>query len=77
MTSDNIWTIPAWVLCNICDKFLINRNTLITYGWAKRGMPGRNKRNTQQFRMSFVVAHSSKRVEEIMGTTTNMNTIKY
>ena len=59
------------------DEFLINRNTLITYGWAKRGMPGRIKRNTQQFRMSFVVAHSSKRVEEIMGTITNMNTKKY
>ena len=59
------------------DEFLINRNTLITYGWAKRGMPGRIKRNIQQFRMSFVVAHSSKKVEGIMGTTTNMNTKKY
>ena len=59
------------------DEFLINRNTLSTYGWAKRGMPGRIKRSSQQFRMSFVVAHSSTRVEGIMGTTTNMNTKKY
>ena len=59
------------------DEFLINRNTFSTYGWAKRGMPGRIKRNSQQFRMSFVVAHSSTKVEGIMGTKMNMNTVKY
>ena len=48
------------------DEFLINRNTMSTYGWAKRGMSDLIKRNIQKFRMSFVMAHSSSKVEGII-----------
>mmetsp|Transcript_33065 Transcript_33065/g.37954 ORF Transcript_33065/g.37954 Transcript_33065/m.37954 type:complete len:101 (+) Transcript_33065:885-1187(+) len=40
-------------------------------------MPGRIQIRPQQFRMSFIIAHSSEKVEGVMGTTTNMNTEKY
>ena len=66
----------GWYI-KFADEFLINRNMMSTYGWTKRGMPGRIKRNSLQFRMSFVVAHSSTKIEGIMWTKENMNTQKY
>ena len=48
-----------------------------TYGWAKRGVSGRIKRNIQQFRICFVMVHSSGKVEGIIGTADNLNTLKY
>ena len=59
------------------DEFLVNRNTIPSYGWWQKGKPGRLFRRPIEFKMSFVVAHSSRRVEGIMGTTTTFNQIKY
>ena len=58
------------------DEFLINRSTFHTYGWTKRGMPGRLLKKPTNFKMSFV-ANSQNRVEGIMGTKTTFNQIKY
>ena len=59
------------------DEFLINRNTISTYGWTQRGAPGRLIKRPTDFRMSFVVAHSQERVEGLMGTKSTFNQIKY
>ena len=59
------------------DEFLINRNTIPSYGWWQKGKPGRLFIRPIEFKMSFVVAHSSRRVEGIMGTTTTFNQAKY
>ena len=59
------------------DEFLINRNTKKEYGWALKGQPGRMLSKPTEFRMSFIVAHSSIRVEGIVGTKTTFNQEKY
>ena len=59
------------------DEFLVNRNTMNSYGWAKQGMPGRLVIKPWDFRMSFIVAHSYEDVEGIMGTKTTFNQEKY
>ena len=59
------------------DEFLINRNTMRSYGWWQRGKPGRLFRRTTDFKMSFVVAHSIRRVDGIMGTKTTFDQTKY
>ena len=59
------------------DEFLINRNTISTYGWTQRGAPGRLIKRPTDFRMSFVVTHSQERVEGLMGTKSTFNQIKY
>ena len=59
------------------DEFLVNRNTINTYGWTQKGMPGRLLRLPTGFKMSFVVAHGTSRVEGIMGTKTTFNQNKY
>ena len=59
------------------DEFLINRNTINTYGWTQKGRPGRLLVKPSNFRMSFVVAHSQLGVEGIMGTKSTFNQMKY
>ena len=59
------------------DEFLVNRNTINTYGWTPTGMPGRLLKRPTNFRMSFVVAHSQEQIEGIMGTKTTFNQEKY
>ena len=59
------------------DEFLVNRNTLKSYGWARKGQPGRRTIKSTGFRMSFIVAHSQTRIEGIVGTSTTFNQIKY
>ena len=49
------------------DEFKINRSTQKTYGWTKRGKPGRLLIRSPDFNMSFVVAHSQTWLEGIMG----------
>ena len=59
------------------DEFLINRNTKKEYGWALKGQPGRMFSKPTEFRMSSIVAHSTIRVEGIVGTKTTFNQEKY
>ena len=59
------------------DEFLVNRNTTNSYGWAYKGKSGRLLRWPNEFKMSFVVAHSPQRVEGILGTKTTFNKVKY
>ena len=59
------------------DEFLINKNTVRTYGWTRKGMPGRVRQKPIDFKMSFVVAHSHEKIEGIMGTSGIFNQIKY
>ena len=59
------------------DEFKINRSTQRTYGWTKRGKPGRLLIRSPDLNMSFVVAHSQTRLEGIMGTKSTFNQIKY
>ena len=59
------------------DEFLINRNTKKEYDWALKGQPGRMLSKPTEFRMIFIVAHSSIRVEGIVGTKTTFNQEKY
>ena len=59
------------------DEFLVNRNTLHSYGWTKRGTIDRLVENKLEFKISFAVAHSRGRMEDIMGTQTTFNQLKY
>ena len=59
------------------DEFLVNRNTMNSYGWTKQGMSGRLVIKPWDFRISFIVAHSAEGVEGIMGTKTTFNQEKY
>ena len=59
------------------DEFVINRNTIHTYGWAHKGKPSRLLLKPNDFKMSFVVAHSRWRVEGILGTKTTFNQYKF
>ena len=59
------------------DEFMVNRETTKTYGWARRGQPGRLLEKPWDFKMSFIVAHSPASVEGLVGTTTTFNKIKY
>ena len=59
------------------DEFLVNRNTMKTYEWTRKGEPGRLYKRSTDFRMSFIVAHSRFRVEGLMGTPTTFNQDKY
>ena len=43
------------------DEFVINRNTIHTYGWTHKGKPNRLLMRPKDFKMSFVVAHSRER----------------
>ena len=58
-------------------EFLINRNIMRSYGWWRKGRPGRLFRKQIGFKMSFVVAHSFHKVEGIVGTKTTFNQTKY
>ena len=78
----NCWKLIIWMIEGgyhliFVDEFLINRNTISKYGWAKRGMPGRLMKRPTSFNMSFVVAHSQERVEGLMGTVSTFNQSKY
>ena len=57
-TSEHTSNLSLWIQkilelfklgCHVifADEFLIDRNTMSTYGWAKRGIPGLIKRNIQ------------------------------
>ena len=59
------------------DEFLVNRNTLKSYGWVKKGQPGRKTMIPTDFKMSFIVAHSQTKIEGIIGTNTIFNQTKY
>ena len=59
------------------DEFLINRNTKKEYVWALKGQPWRMLSKPTEFRMNFIVAHSSIKVEGIIGTKTTFNQKKY
>ena len=59
------------------DEFLVNRNTLKSYGWVRKGQPGRKTMRPTDFKMSFIVAHSQTKIEGIVGTNTTFNQIKY
>ena len=59
------------------DEFKISRSTQKTYGWTKRGKPGRLLIRIPDFNMSFVVAHNQTWLEGIMGTKVTFNKTKY
>ena len=59
------------------DGFTINRKTLNTYGWTRRGLPGRLLIRTLEFKMSFIVAYSQICIDNIMGTKDSFNQMKY
>ena len=59
------------------DEFLVNRDTINSYGWARAGRPGRLLKRPTNFRMSFVVAHNQEQIEGIMGTKTTFDQNKY
>ena len=61
----------------LIDEFTINRKTLNTYGWTKRGQPGRLLIRTLEFKMSFIVAQSQIRFDGIIGTKDSFNQMKY
>ena len=52
------------------DEFTINRKTLNTYGWTRRGLPERLLIRTLEFKMSFIVAHSQIRIDALWGQKT-------
>ena len=56
---------------------MINRDTTKTYGWARKGQPGRLLEKPSDFKMSSIVSHSPARVEGLVGTTTTFNQNKY
>ena len=59
------------------DEFLVNRETTSTYGWARKGQPGRLLMKSSGFKASFIVAFSPSRVEGLKGTTSTFNQIKF
>ena len=59
------------------DEFVINRNTIHTYGWVHKGKPGRLLLRPNNFKMSFVVAHSKWRMKGILGTKNTFNQYKF
>ena len=61
----------------LIDELTINRKTLNTYGWTRRGQPGRLLIRTLEFKMSFVVAQSQIRIYGIIGTKDSFNQMKY
>ena len=59
------------------DEFSVNRNTLHSYGWTKRGTNDRLVENQLEFKMSFVDSHRWDLAEGIMSTQTTFNQLKY
>ena len=59
------------------DEFLINRNTRTSYRWQQKGKPNRLFIRQIEFKMSFVVVNSSRRMEGIIGITKIFNQAKY
>ena len=72
-----IWLLEGGFHLIFVDEFLINRNMMNTYGWARKGMPGRRLKKSTDLKMSFVVGHSEMGVEGIIGTKTTFNQAKY
>ena len=72
-----IWFLEGGFYLIFVDEFIINRNKINTYGWARKGMPGRLLKKPTDFKMSFVVGHSEMGVEGIIGTKTTFNQAKY
>ena len=59
------------------DEFMINRETIKTYGWARKGQPGRIIERPSNFKMSFIVAHTPEWVEGLVGTKSTFDQNKY
>ena len=59
------------------NEFLVNRNTLKSYDWVKKGQPGRKTMRLTDFKMSLIVAHSPTKIEGIVDTNTTINQTKY
>ena len=49
------------------DEFSVNRKTESKYGWAKSGKKGWKVQSTLNFKMSFIVGFSWRRLEGLLG----------
>ena len=55
------------------DEFLINRKLSVLMIGPERGKLGRINSKPTEFKASFVIAHSQRTIEKVMGTNSSFN----